>query len=148
MSLQDWLKNRWLIEHKTSRREITDLFAVTDRDLADCQTPGLSADWRLTIAYNAALQAASAALAAAGFRTARSGSHHHHAIQSLPYTVGADAHLIDQLDGFRKKRHIGGYERAGVASDQEADEMLQLARTLRQRVEQWIRSEYPELLNQ
>ena len=27
MSLQDWLKVGWLKEHKTSRQEITDLFA-------------------------------------------------------------------------------------------------------------------------
>ena len=63
MSLKDWLKNGWLVEHKTSPQEITDLLGVMDRDLADCETPGLSPDWRLNIAYNAALQAATAALA-------------------------------------------------------------------------------------
>ena len=62
MSLKDWLKNGWLVEHKTSPQEITDLLGVMDRDLADCETPGLSPDWRLNIAYNAALQAATALL--------------------------------------------------------------------------------------
>ena len=68
MSLHDWLKNGWLTEHLTSSEEIKDLFDAVDRDLTDCQLPGLSPDWRLHIAYNAALLIAAAALAAAGYR--------------------------------------------------------------------------------
>ena len=41
MSLQDWLKSRWLIEHQTSRQEIVDLLSMADRDLAQCRTPQL-----------------------------------------------------------------------------------------------------------
>lgn len=82
MSLPDWLRSGWLIEHRTSRREIADLLGVVQRDLQDCQAAGLSADWRLNIAYNAALQAATAALAASGYRAARD-SHHYRVIQSL-----------------------------------------------------------------
>ncbi len=59
------------MEHQTSPREIADLFGVADRDLRDCQVRGLSADWRLNIAYNAALQIATVALAAAGYRAAK-----------------------------------------------------------------------------
>ena len=62
MSLSDWLKQNWLSEHKPSRQEITDLVAVADRDLRQCQAAGLEPDWRLAIAYNAALQCATAAL--------------------------------------------------------------------------------------
>jgi len=58
MSLQDWLKSRWLIKHQTSRQEILDLLSMADRDLAQCRTPNLSPDWQLNIAYNVALQAA------------------------------------------------------------------------------------------
>ena len=65
MSLQDWERNGWLQRHKTSPNEIRDLLAVVERDLADSATEGLSSDWRMNIAYNAALQAATAALAAA-----------------------------------------------------------------------------------
>jgi hypothetical protein len=54
MSLQDWLKSRWLIKHQTSRQEILDLLSMADRDLTQCQTPHLSPDWQLNIAYHAA----------------------------------------------------------------------------------------------
>ena len=63
MSLKDWLNSGWLAEHKTSPEEIRNLLGVADRDLTDCRSVGLSADWRMNIAYNAALQAATAALA-------------------------------------------------------------------------------------
>ncbi len=55
MSLADWERNGWLTAHRTSPNEIRDLLAVVDRDLADSAASGLSADWRMNIAYNAAL---------------------------------------------------------------------------------------------
>ncbi len=78
MSLHDWLKNGWLIEHQTSPQEIADLLSVADRDLDNCQAAGLSPDWKLSIAYNAALQMATAALAAAGYRV----------LHGMPTTIG------------------------------------------------------------
>jgi len=145
MSLQDWLNNGWLIKHRTSPQEIANLLAIADRDLTDCQASGLSTDWQMNIAYNAALQASIAALAASGYRAARV-SHHYRVIQSLAHTIGADTKLIAQFDQFRKKRNIGGYERAGLVSEQEAHEMLELAEKLRADVEKWIRDNHPKLL--
>lgn len=145
VSLRDWLRNGWLVEHQTSKEEIVTLLELVGRDLADSQTPGLSSDWRLNIAYNAALQAATAALAAVGYRASRD-AHHYRVIQSLAYTIGADPGLITRLDQFRKKRNIGGYERAGMVSDHEAKEMLALARKLLDEVRKWLRGTYPELL--
>ena len=80
MTLQDWLINGWLTPHKTTPQEIKDLLTVADRDLTDCQVSGLSSEWRLNIAYNAALQSATAALAASGYRAARE-AHHYRVIQ-------------------------------------------------------------------
>jgi hypothetical protein len=145
VSLRDWLDNGWLSEHVTSSQEIVDLLGVCDRDLNDCRVQGLSADWQFSIAYNAALQAATAALAAAGYRAARE-SHHFRVLQSLAHTVGADAGLVRRLDLFRKKRNIGGYEAAGRISDAEATSMVELATELRARVESHIRRTRPELL--
>ena len=145
MSLRDWLSNGWLSEHVTSPEEIADLLGVCDRDLKDCRVDGLSADWKFSIAYNAAVQAATAALATAGSRAARE-SHHYRVLQSLAHTIGADAPLVRRLDLFRKKRNIGGYEAAGRISDGEASEMAALAPELRARVEAYIRRTRPELL--
>ena len=145
MSLQDWLKYGWLKEHRTSRQEIASLFTVADRDLEACQTPALIADWQFNIAYNAALQLASIALAAAGYDAER-GNHHHRVIQSLEFTIGLTAATIRKFDVFRKKRNITDYEMAGAISEAEAEEVRELARTLRRDVEVWIRENHPHLL--
>jgi len=108
MSLKDWLLNGWLVEHKTSPQEIAELIAIADRDLIDCQLPGLSPDRKLNTAYNAALQIAKAALAAKGYRAGRE-AHHFWTIQSLGLTLEYDKKLLEKLDGFRKKRNISDY---------------------------------------
>ena len=43
MSLADWQKSGRLIEHRTSAREIADLLAVVERDLADSAAKNVSA---------------------------------------------------------------------------------------------------------
>jgi hypothetical protein len=145
MSLSDWLKAQWLTQHRSSPQEIANLLAVADRDLQACTVQGLDDDWRLAIAYNAALQCASIALAACGYRPTRD-AHHHRVIQSLALTMDVPVKVVAQLDAFRKKRNVGDYEQAGLVSEREADEMIALAHQLRRQVEDWLRANHPELL--
>ena len=143
-SFVDWLKNGWLKEHKTSRQEIADLLAVADRDLAASRTPGLVNDWRFNIAYNAGLQLATAALAAAGYQAERA-NHHYRVIQSLELTLGWDQKTVRTFDAFRKKRNITDYEKADTVSELEVEKMRRLAEELRQEVYGWIATKYPNL---
>ena len=145
MSLADWERNGWLTAHRTSGNEIRDLLAVVDRDLADSDAKGLSADWRMNIAYNAALQAATAALAAAGYRASRD-QHHYRVIQSLRETLRIDVQTVNTFDAFRKKRNVTGYERVGLVSDADADAMRALAVKIRDDVVAWLKKNYPDLL--
>jgi len=145
MSLQEWEQNGWLTKHKTSHNEIHDLLLVVERDLADSAAENVSADWRMNIAYNGGLQAATAALAAAGYRAARD-SHHYRVIHSLKETLGLDTSAITTFDAFRKKRNITGYERAGIISDADAEAMRALALRLRDDVMEWLKRHHPALL--
>ena len=145
MSLRDWQENSWLVEHMSSPEEIAALLAIVERDLANARVAGLAEDWKLSIAYNAALQAATAALAAAGYRAARE-QHHYRTIQSLALTIGWPAAKVNRFDRFRKKRNIGGYETAGVVSEQEAREIHELALGLRDDVLAWLRKSHRKLL--
>lgn len=144
MSLANWQKNGWLVEHRPNRDEIRDLMGIVARDREDCRTEGLSPDWRLSIAYNAALQAATAALCASGYRAARE-AHHYRAIESLALTIGAPSAIVRQFEAFRKKRNIGGYDRAGTTSDQEAGEMIALAEVISRDVSAWLRKNHAGL---
>jgi hypothetical protein len=134
MNLEDWRRSGWLSAQEPSAQEISDLLALADRDLKDCQAAGLSADWRFNIAYNAMLQAATAALAAAGYRASRD-SHHYRILQSLGLTVGVPPETLRCLDTFRKKRNLTGYERLGAVSDREVEEIVETVRTVRHQVE-------------
>jgi len=145
MSLADWQKNGWLTSHRSSPHEIADLLAVVERDLADSAAEAVSADWRMNIAYNAALQAATVALAVSGYRAARD-QHHFRIIQSLRETIGTSAASVATFDAFRKKRNITGYERVGIVSDSDAAEMRRLAITVRDEVLAWVRKNHPDLL--
>ena len=145
MSLSAWERNGWVTRHETSANEIRDLLQVVERDLADSAAPGLSADWRMNIAYNAALQASTIALAASGYRPGRD-AHHFRVIQSLRETMGTDAGAVATLDAFRKKRNITGYERTGLVSDADAKAMRDLAIALRDEVVAWLTEHHSHLL--
>ncbi len=145
MTLRAWQANRWLVEHQPTPQEIADLLALVDRDLEDAAVDRLSPDWRLGIAYNAALQLAILALAAEGYRPDRQRAHER-AIHSLRFTVRLENDRIAVLDGVRRKRNVASYERAGTASATEAEEILRLARDLRSRTLEWLGQHHPQLL--
>ena len=146
-TLDGWVSSGSLQRHETSPGEIADLLSVVERDIAAAQTPGLSDDWKLAIAYNAALQAAKAALAAAGFRVSPSEKgHHYRLVESLRHTIEAPGRDVDLLQRMKKKRHVSDYEVAGAVSEREALEMHELAVRVRELVVHWLRAQHPDLL--
>ena len=145
MSLTSYLRNSWLREHETSRQEISNLLAISDRDIQQSQVPGLGAEWRFDIAYNAALQASTAALAAAGYRAERANKHMR-VIECLEFTIGLDKADVRFLDTCRRKRHIAVYQQVGAISEEEASELIEFAIRLRAVVEEWLQRVYPDLL--
>jgi uncharacterized protein (UPF0332 family) len=144
MSLENWLNDKLIVRHRPSAGEVADLLHICDRDLEKAKIIELGPDWRLSIAHNAAVQAAKAALAAVGYRARKEGQHYL-VLQSPAFTIKTDPATIKQLDKFRQKRNISDYERAGLVTEQEAGEMIALAKQLREDVEQWLHACYPSL---
>jgi hypothetical protein len=68
VSLKQWADNGWLKPHRTSRKEVSSLLRIVERDLNDAQGD-ISSDWRFGIAYNAALKLCRILLSAEGYRT-------------------------------------------------------------------------------
>jgi len=146
-TLDAWVSSGALQRHGPSPQEIADLLALVERDLADSGTPGLSPDWRLAIAHNAAVLAARAALAAAGFRVSgREKDSYSRLAESLRHTVEAPAAEVDLLQRMNKKRHVSDCEAAGTVSESEAEEMYGLAERIRGRVREWLRTYHRQLL--
>jgi len=145
MSLQDLLNNGRLEEHKSSRKEIEQLFAVFERDMADAQIEALSTDRKFATAYNAALMVARIALASSGYRASGEGSHYW-TIQSLAFILPLDIGTVRKFNKFRQKRNISGYEMIGMISKQEVAEMIDLAKELHGIVLERLANYHPELI--
>jgi len=73
-------------------------------------------------------------------------NHHYRVIQSLELTLGKDAKFIRAFDAFRKKRNVSSYDIGGGISHREVGEMIGIAQSLQQDVEQWIRTNHASLL--
>jgi len=145
MSLSQWANNGWLRPHQTSAKEVQDLLAIVQRDLADAEGD-ISADWRFGIAYNAALKLCTIVLYASGYRPEKT-LQHYRTLQALPLILGpgrkADAEF---LDACRIKRNTVEYDYAGGATKKDAQELIEFTRELREAVMAWLQQNRVELL--
>lgn len=131
--------------HTTSLQEIRDLRAVIARDLSDARLVGLSADRRFATAFNAALQTAKMVIACAGYRTAGLG-HHQTTFEAAELALGPQsARLIAYFDLCRRKRNVVDYDRAYVASETEAEQIIREADALLAMAELWTAENHPAL---
>jgi hypothetical protein len=145
MSLQRLLAEGRLRRQPSSSGEVADLFSVAERDLSDAQVTGVSDDRRFATAYNAALQLATIALRAEGYRTA-GVAHHRTTISTLPMVIGPDlTTTADYLDACRSKRNTVDYDGIGIATAADVLELIDEAMRLREYVEGWLSEHHPEL---
>ena len=84
-------------------------------------------------------------LACAGYRLdPKKGGHHKAAFEALPLALGPRAKtLANYFEVCRRKRNEIDYDRAFVASDADADEILRSARELQTITEEWIAKHQP-----
>ena len=147
MRLKKLLAEGQLRKHNTSAKEIAELLAIVERDLKDASQPDLSIDRRFATAYSAALQLATVALHAAGYRTVGHG-HHWATLHVLPEIMGSKAqNRADYLDACRTKRNVTDYDRAGGISEGELAEVLDEVRKFRSDLLEWLRTRHPHLLS-
>jgi len=146
MTLSEWVaQNRdEVLPEPTSRQEIRGLLAVIDRELLDAgAVPSL--DGKFSHVFWASLMVARTALRASGYRL-RSTAHHYKAIESLEYTLGLDSAQLLRLQAYRAKWARAEYETAGLVTEVELEEASDLAKTLRQGLNDWLHREHPDLI--
>lgn len=118
---------------------------MVERDLADARVECLSADRRFATAYNAALQLATVALRAEGYRTSGT-AHHHTTILALPFILGFGvAETADYLDACRSKRNTVDYDGIGIATERDVADLVLETEELRETVLRWLEQAHPEL---
>ena len=146
-TLEELLASGRLKRHKASSKELHSLFEIIKRDLADAKITAISDDRRFTIAYNAALQAGRALLAAEGYRTAGQG-HHATVFQALRHFLPAEySHLPDYFDDCRSKRNIAEYTDTEIASHHEVQELASEAHNFAVLMKDLIKKSHPQLAN-
>lgn len=147
MSLESWQDTRLIVEHGTSRQEISELLEIVRTDLRDALVEGLSPDRRFSCCYGALLTAARAALRASGYRVPKgTPSHHYYAIHSLQHTVGLDIQVLQRIESMGKKRATADYVRVGEVSESMVGEAIVFSEEVCERITSWIRAEHPALL--
>ena len=147
MSLEQWLRNGWLQPSEPTVAHIQQLLRVVDRDISDAQAKGLSADGKFEHAYNAALQLCAIALVISGYRVPKGAGLHKRTIDSLRHTLGRPwSDTADHIERCSRLRGQAMYERVGVVSEDDADDLLETARQLRTDVIKWLKEKYPMLV--
>lgn len=146
MGLKDWADNGWLKQHKTTRRQICDLFALVSRDQEDAASDTISNDWKFAIAYNAALKLCTVLLYAEGYRPENALAHYR-TLQALSEVLGREFNKdVDYLESCRTKRNKVEYDSVGGVTTEEAQELLEFVGELRRIVLSWLEKHHRELL--
>lgn len=145
MSLENLL-GRSLERIVPERAGIVRLLAAAERNIADAQLAGLSAENRFDAAYKAIMQCAMIALRAKGFRTLTSRpGHHQTALQTLSLTIALAGERMIVLDALRKQRNLADYEGEPVTAQTVVDCLAQ-ARMLLADLTAWLAKNRPDLI--
>ncbi len=146
MSLAALLASRRVERHSTSPDELARLRKLIVRDLSDAAVAALSPDRKFATAYNAVLQLSKTALACAGYRvSAALPGHHQTTFEAAGVVLGASGRrLTDYFETCRRKRNVIEYDSAEVATESQADELVQKAAQYHGLVEAWIAKSHPK----
>lgn len=147
-SLRQFLAEGRLRRQTSNAVEIKNLLLVAERDLADARVEGVTADRRFATAYNAALQLATAALRAEGYRTSGTG-HHFTTLAVLTDILGAEMQsTADYLNACRAKRNTVDYNGIGVANERDVRELIEEAEILKTAMHAWLLRVHPGLIDE
>ena len=144
MSWANLLAAKQVTALPSSKAELDNLRSIVSRSLKDVVSPGLSADARFTLAYDAARTLSLLIVRAEGYRPRTVGGHYNTFV-ALEAADPAFAALSAYFDGCRMKRNSCEYDFAGGVSDTDAENLLREVRQFALDAEAWIKARYPHL---
>jgi len=144
MSLDDMFRRGELERLPPTVGEIPALRRTICRRTEDAANPTNHPETRLEQAYTAVLNCALAALRTEGARPVRGTRQHVHILESLRFTVGVEAERLAYYQTLRSLRHRGLHEGFTDVSKSQAEEAVEEARWLQDRLEAWLVDRHPE----
>jgi|SRR6185437_317954 len=128
-----------------SKAELDNLRSIVKRCLSDVKAPGLSADARFIMAYDAARTLSLIIVRSEGYRP-RSVGGHYNTFLALEAADPVFAALSAYFDGCRMKRNDCEYDFAGGVTNTDADGLLKAAQQFAIDAEAWIKKRHPNLV--
>jgi len=144
MSLERLLKDRMITRVSSNAKQVNEVLKVGERDL-DAAKDNLregNYDWALAIAYNSMLQAGRALMLLRGYRPI--GEFKHVAVVEfikVEFSDELSRKLAFAFNKIRRKRHRVVYEQAGITTEREASEVVELAEEFVSRVKETLRQQ-------
>jgi len=145
MSWKKLLKDNRVTAEPPSKAELDSLRSIVTRSLKDVTAPGLSADTRFVLAYDAARTLSLIVVRAEGYRPRSVGAHYNTFLALGAADPAFDA-LSAYFDGCRMKRNDCEYDFAGGVSDTEAEGLLTTVKQFALDVEAWVKAHHPQLI--
>jgi hypothetical protein len=127
-----------------TKEELDNLRSIVARSLGDVTAPGLSADSRFIMAYDAARTLSLIIVRASGYRPRTVGGHYN-TFLALEAADPVFAKMSAYFDGCRMKRNTSEYDFAGGVTDTDATALLSAVETFAQDAEAWVKARYPHL---
>lgn len=144
MSWKKLLANKNIVREPPSKAELDNLRSIVARSMKDVAAPGLSADARFVMAYDAARTLSLMIVRAAGYRP-RSVGGHYNTFLALEAADASFAKLSAYFDGCRLKRNGCEYDFAGGVTDTDADGLFTAVQQFAVDAEAWIKAHHPSL---
>jgi hypothetical protein len=137
------LGSRQIEESAAVEGEVEGLWRKAVQTFGSSGVAGLDTNARFTLLYQAALQAATSLIRAAGFRV-RGEAHHHHAFAAAAaLELGELSDAARHLNVIRRKRHGAIYDWETQIEEQHVEEIRAAARRLFVHAGSWLRARYP-----
>lgn len=144
MTWRTWLKEGRVEAHAPAPAELVAQRRAAERSLKDAALEGLSPEGRFQLAYGAALDLATIAVRASGFRIKSRVGHHQLTFEAAGTALGDSCRdTLDYFDLCRRRRNVISYDGDEV-SQALADELL--AETIRfaEMIDRWLQAEHPQ----
>lgn len=144
--IQMMVESRQLEELPAPDAEVIGMWAKAVRSFRSSSLPELDRDAAFTLAYQAALQLATALVRAAGYRT-RGEAHHHHTFAAVAALgLGDLSDAARDLNVIRQGRHSAIYDWEGATSEQDLARLRASALRLFAAGRTWLASARPALM--
>lgn len=117
--LQVMLDSRQIAAEPATDAEVQGMWAKAVRSFHSSGVAGLDADSAFTLAYQGALQAATAIVRAAGYRVLGEGHHHHTFAAVAAMSLGDLSEAARDLNIIRQQRHGAIYDWETATRDQD-----------------------------